>query len=184
MNDDVRDYEAFLRGDNEGFEQIVCRYRENLIYFIYRYVKNLHLAEELAQDVFVELLLHKERYNLTTNLKTYIFTIGRNKAVDYIRKHKKEQLFEEICEDYPASEREELVSRIVREEEKKLLYASLGRMKEEYQQAIYLTDFEELSYEEVGKVLHKTLPQVKVLIYRARKALKKNMMQEGYVYEN
>lgn len=184
MNNDIRDYEAFLQGDNQGFERIVIRYREHLIYFIYRYINNLHLAEELAQDVFVELLLHKERYDLKSNLKTYLYTIGRNKAIDYIRRHKKEMILDEICEDYPVEEKEELEARILKEEEKKLLYHCLGKMKEEYQHAIYLVDMEELSYAEAAEVLEKSISQVKVLLHRARKALKKIMVQEGYQYEN
>lgn len=184
MNQDEKDYKTFLSGDNSGFERIVVRYRENLIYFIYRYVQNLHLAEELAQDTFVELLLHKERYNFSVSLKTYLFTIGRNKAIDYIRKHKKEVLFDELQEDYPVEEHQELEARVIEEENKKILYQCLEKLKPDYQQAIYLVDIEELSYAATSQVLQKSMVQMKVLIHRARKALKKIMEQEGYKYEN
>lgn len=183
MNQDEKDYKAFLSGDNRGFEAIVVRYRENLIYFIYRYVNNLHLAEELAQDVFVEVLLHKERYNFKASLKTYLFTIARNKAVDYIRRHKREVLVEEFGEEYSIEDKNELEAHILKEVDKVLLYQCMKQLKVEYQQAIYLVDIEQMSYQSVAEVLNKSVSQMKVLIHRARKSLKKHMEQEGYSYE-
>ena len=86
MDNGESSYRRFLDGDNNAFGEVVDIYKDSLIFFINRYVHNFAVAEELAQDVFVELLLHKRRYNFKTSLKTYIFTIGRNLAVSYIRK--------------------------------------------------------------------------------------------------
>ena len=61
---------------------------------------------------------------------------------------------------------------------------SIQKLKTEYQNAIYLADIEELSYKEIGHILNKTVGSVKVLIYRARKALQKIVVEEGYKYEN
>ena len=82
-------YKRFVAGEKEAFAKIVDEFREGLIYFINRYVNNMDVAEDLSEDVFVELLINPKRYNFTTSLKTYLFTIGRNKAVDYIRKNRR-----------------------------------------------------------------------------------------------
>ena len=64
------------------------------------------------------------------------------------------------------------------------LNSPLQKLKLEYQNAIYLADIEELSYKEIGHILNKTTSNVKILIYRARRALEKIILEEGYKYEN
>ena len=170
-------YRSFLNGDMESFEQLVIEYKDALIYFISRYVKDMAAAEDLAQDTFVEILLHKERYNFKTSFKTYLFTIGRNKAVDYIRKYERVSLVEE----YPDMASDEKLSeeRVVREEEKKALYEAINRLKWEYQKVLYLIDLEELSYAQAAEIMDKSESQIKILIFRARKALRKELEKGG-----
>ncbi|MBO5199234.1 MAG: RNA polymerase sigma factor [Lachnospiraceae bacterium] len=166
-------YRRFLNGDMESFEQLVIEYKDALIYFISRYVKDMAAAEDLAQDTFVEVLVHKERYNFKTSFKTYLFTIGRNKAVDYIRKYERVSLVEE----YPdmASDEKLLEERIVKEEEKRELYEALGGLKWEYQRVLYLIDLEDLPYAQAAEIMDKSESQIKILIFRARKALRKEL---------
>ena len=170
-------YRSFLNGDMESFEQLVIEYKDALIYFISRYVKDMAAAEDLAQDTFVEILLHKERYNFKTSFKTYLFTIGRNKAVDYIRKYERVSLVEE----YPDMASDEKLSeeRVVREEEKQALYEAINRLKWEYQKVLYLIDLEELSYAQAAEIMDKSESQIKILIFRARKALRKELEKGG-----
>lgn len=165
----------------EAFEQLVIKYKDNLIYFIYRYTKELYIAQDLAQDTFVELLLYKERYREEFNFKTFLFTIGRNKAIDYIRKQKKHVLVEQIPQYH--QEAEELLQKVCKDEEKKALYQALSNLKQEYQVAIYLIDLQGMSYMQAAEIMRKTNTQIKVLIHRARKALEKRLRKEGYVFE-
>ncbi|HIU68184.1 MAG TPA: RNA polymerase sigma factor [Candidatus Caccomorpha excrementavium] len=180
-NTEEQKYRSFLEGDMESFEWLVIEYKDSLIYFISRYVKDVAAAEDLAQDAFVEVLVHKERYNFRTSFKTWLFTIGRNKAVDYIRKYNRVSLVEEYPEE--ASEEELLEDRVIRKEEKRELYQALKSLKEEYQQALYLIDLEEMSYSQAAEIMGKSQAQIKILIFRARKALKKVLGREGLADE-
>lgn len=177
---DLESYEAFVMGDIGSFEHLVIKYRDQLVSFIYRYTKDIYLAQDLAQDAFVEILVHKDRFDKVSSFKTYLFTIGRNKAVDYIRKNKK-YLFVDEALDYlePVKGLEEAV---IQNEEKKKLYHTLYQLKLEYQVAIILIDFEELSYQEAAQVMGKSLGQMKVLVHRARKSLVKLIAKEGDSY--
>ncbi len=181
INDEREQYELFLSGDNEAFEKLVIAHKDGLILFINRFVQNISIAEDLAQDVFVEMYVHKERYHFGVSLKTYLYTIGRNKAVDYIRKNQRMVFVDE----YPDSIKEEssLEEKVIKKEEKIMLYQAMKQLKKEYQTAITLIDFEELSYAEAAKVLNKTDGQMKVLIHRARKSLAKVLSREGFKYE-
>lgn len=173
--DDICDYQSFLMGNMEGFESLVIRHRDSLVSFLYRYTKDIHLAQDIAQEAFVEVLIHKERYRQEMSFKTYLFTIGRNKAVDFIRKNQKYMLVEKMSEYLePIKGLEEVY---IESEEKQLLYESLYELRQEYQAAILLVDFEEMSYQEAALVMGKTQGQMKVLIHRARKSLAKKMKE-------
>ena len=182
MNTDWECYEAFLAGKIEGFEELVLRYKNPLIYFLCRYVEDVMTAEDLAQDAFVEIYVHKERFEKEKNFKTYLFTIGRNKAVDYLRKNKDIVSFvEELPEQ--EDEKQELEQLVLQKEDTFSLAKAVRKLKQEYQLAITLVDLEEMSYADAAKVLHKTIPQMKVLLHRARKALARQLEREGYVHE-
>ena len=173
-------YREFLLGDNESFEKIVIRHKNPIIYFIQRYVKNLDIAEDLAQDVFVYLLVNKKNYKFEYSLKTYLYTIAKSKSLNYIKREKRiVELDENQYEDS-----EELEEKVFKNEKSENLKKAIKKLKVDYQNAIYLADIEQLSYREIGHILKKTDSSVKVLIHRARKALEKIIVEEAYKYEN
>lgn len=181
---DKERYKRFIDGDVEGFEELVLGYKKVLIYFLNRYVQDLDIAEDIAQDTFVDVYVYKERYNGKTSFKTYLFTIGRNKAIDYIRKNKHMRYTVNIEEQTEISSGEnELIYNVIQNENKELIANALNRMKEEYARVLILIDFEDFSYKEAANVLGKTTSQVKVLVHRARKSLRKMLEEEGFTYE-
>ena len=82
-----------------------------------------------------------------------------------------------------SSEEDELIDYIIQQENKGLIAHTLERMKEEYARVLILIDFEDFSYKEAADVLGKTTSQVKVLVHRARKSLRKMLEEEGFTYE-
>lgn len=174
-------YREFAGGNKDAFVKIVEEFRESLIYFINRYVDNYSLAEDLSEDVFVELLMQPGRYNYKTSLKTYLFTIGRNKAIDYIRKNKR-ILYGPLDTDVRETA-ESFEDKYCKEEVKKSMLRILSELKEEYRIVLYLLYFEDMSYEEVGKVIHKNIKQVTNLAYRAKQTMREALKKEGFEYE-
>jgi len=174
-------YREFAGGKHDEFVKIVEEFREKLIYFINRYVDNYSLAEDLSEDVFVEVLMNPGRYNYKTSLKTYLFTIGRNKAIDYIRKNKR-ILYGPLDTDIQGTA-VSFEDKYCKEEIKKAMLRLLSELKEEYRIVLYLLYFEDMSYEEVGKVLHKNKKQVTNLAYRAKQTMREALEKEGFEYE-
>ena len=82
-------YKEFLLENNESFEEIVKRHKNSIIYFIQRYTKSIDIAEDLAQDVFLYVLIHKKNYRFEYSLKTYLYTIAKSKALNYIKREKR-----------------------------------------------------------------------------------------------
>lgn len=173
-------YLLFLKNDNEAFNMLVKKYRKYLISFIIKYVKNIEIAEDLAQDAFVYMLINKKEYDFKYTFKTYLYTIAKSRAINYLKKEKKKIIFDEsymLNNDIESFE-ETLDATLIRKEKYEILYKNLKNLKQDYKLAIYLADFQGFKYEEISRILNKTLPQTKMLIHRARKALKKLLKKE------
>lgn len=182
MDNGASSYRRFLEGDDNAFSEILNMYRDKLIFFINRTINNLSVAEELAADSFAELLIHPKRYNFSVSLKTYIFTIGHNKMVSYIRKNSRYVMtsLEDVTEksvEYASFEEE-----VLREEQRRLCNEAISKLPKDYQTVLHLLYFENMSYEEAGKVMNKSVKQVTNLAYRGRNSLKNILEQEGFEY--
>lgn len=146
-------YKEFLLGNKESFEKIVIRHKDSIIYFIQRYVKSIDIAEDIAQDVFVYILINKKNYKFEYSLKTYLYTIAKSKALNYIKRERRiVELDENQFEDL-----EELEEKVFKNERAENLKKAIQKLKTEYQNAIYLSDIEELSYKEIAHILKKTV---------------------------
>ncbi len=179
MEEDKKLYKKFLSGDKESFEYIVDKYMEKIIYFIYRFVKRIDVAEDLAQDVFVYILMNKEKYDFKYSLKTYLYIIAKSRAINYIKKESKISYLQD--NEYLFTE-EEIEDIVFKKEKNEKLKSAIDKLPNPQNQLIYLVDIEELSYKEISKILNMSLSQVKSLIYRGRRKLKQILMKEADCY--
>lgn len=170
-------YRQYLSGDKNAFDGIVDLYRENLIFFLNRYTGDLDAAEDLSQDAFLELLLHPRRYDFRVSLKTYLFAIARNKALNDIKRKKKivysDDEVVEKSEAYCSFEQD-----ILKNEEKRILYHAITGLPPDYATVIHLLYFEDMSYLEAGTVMKKSRKQIENLVMRARATLHGIMERE------
>ena len=178
MDNGESSYRRFLDGDESAFGEILDMYGENLIFFINRYVHNIAVAQEISEDVFVELLIHKRRYNFKTSLKTYVFTIAHNKAIDYVRKCARhpECAYEYIENE---SDRLNIEDEFLKREQERELHRAIDTLSDDYKTVLHLVYFENMSYEQTGRVMKKNRKQIENLVYRARQALKKELTKEA-----
>lgn len=173
-------YRRFLAGEESAFDALIDACHESLIFFIHRYVPSLDEAEDIAEDCFVELIVHPHRYHFKVSLKTYLFAIARNKAVDYVRHHAALSVtpLDEYTEKSAAYETFE--NDILRDERRRAVHEAIGRLNEEFRTVIHLIYFEEMSYDEAGRVMKKNRKQIENLAYRARKELRAMLTEEGW----
>lgn len=173
-------YMEFLNGNKQSFEKLVVKYRKNLTYFILRYTQNIDSAEDLAQDVFIYILTNKNYYNSKYSLKTYLFTIAKSRAINFIKREKRQ--ITNIDFDTMFVDDFDLTLSVHNKEKLDKIKKVIKKLKPHYQSAIYLADIEELSNSEISKILNKTSLQTKTLIYNARKKLKNILDKEGIKY--
>lgn len=171
-------YERFLQGDSKGLEELVHRYNLRLIRFLNGYVKDIDTAQDLAADTFAELLARKSRFSGRSSFQTWLFQIGRHNALDYLRRKKRRQEVN-IDDIKHAASGKNVEDMICQQEQKRELYAAISTLKQEYMEVVLLLYFEGMSYEQAGKVMHKSQRQIKNLAYRAKQALKERLKEEG-----
>ena len=97
MDNGACSYRRFLNGDEEAFDEIVKEYFDSLVFFINGYISDFQASEDIAIDTLSDLIVNKKRYNFKVTLKTYLFMLGRSRALDYIRhrnRHRSAELSE------------------------------------------------------------------------------------------
>ena len=179
MDNGASSYRRFLDGDESAFDDIMKELFDKLVFFIDRYVHDIHAAEDIAIDTFSDLVVNKHRYNFKVTLKTYLFMLGRSRALNYI-KHRKIIDFVELSQaDNTADEVQSLEEIILADEKKRIINNALESLSEDMRVAIHLIYFEDLSYDEAAKVMKKNRKQVDNLLYRAKKELRIILGKDG-----
>ena len=184
MDNGAESYRRFLQGDDKAFVEIIRDYKDGLILYLNGFVNNILTAEELTEDVFFKLVTKKPRFNEKSSFKTWLYTIGRNTAVDYLRRNskQKEVSAEEIRET--EDERLSLEQSYIKQERLLLIHRTLEKLKPEYKQVLWLVYFEDFSQKETAKIMKKSVHSVETLVYRARLALKAELEKGGFIYED
>ncbi len=168
MPDDNELMKKVKAGCRESFEYLVLKYRPNALAFAKRYVKCSEAAQDVVQESFASLYVNKDKYDNRCTFKTYLFSIVKNKSIDYLRKNKRLVFMEVIKEDENTPEEiffKKEIRNIVREK--------IMKLNEDYKTALYLIEYEDMSYREAAEIMGKNLVQIKSVIYRARCKLKK-----------
>lgn len=179
MFDGAGSYRRFLNGEESAFDEIMNELFRKLVFFIDGYVHDSYTAEDLAIDVFSDLIVHKHRYNFKVSLKTYLFMIGRSRALDYI-KHRKVIDFVEINEAEGFSDDERVLEQTVLDDERKrMVNEAITKLPEDMREVVHLIYFEDMTYAEAAKVMKKTAKQVDNLLYRAKTQLRIILGKDG-----
>ena len=177
MLHDESSYRRFLSGDQAAFDEILNQHRLHLILFIDRIVRDPDVAEDLAIDVFVDLLVHPRRYDFRISLKSYLFMRGRSLALDWLRRRKRIAFY---ALPHDISDDTDLEAQLLLDEQKAALNTALKQLPEDMQQALYLIYFEDLSYKEAAVVMKKTEKQMDNLLYRGKERLRTVLKKEAY----
>ena len=183
MDNGASSYRRFLDGDDKGIAEIVGDYKDGLILYLNGYVNNIFIAEELTEDTFFRLITKKSKYSGKSTFKSWLYAIGRNVAIDFIRHNSK--ILNTPIEDMEnyLSEEQSLEQSYIKEERKIIIHKALSELAADYRTILWLVYFEGFSNKEAAVVLKKTKRQVRNLLYRAKQSLKSKLEKEGFVYE-
>jgi len=171
----------FQEGDEQAYVELVNRFRNRLMSFIYRYVNDMEQAEDIVQDALLKLYTHKHYYKNIAKFSTWIYTIAANLAKTELRKKKSRKVTylsqmgpEERDYELPAVEpdTDELAQSEYIENK---IQAAIQKLPLHFRTVTILRDIQELSYEEISKIVDVPLGTVKSRINRARIQLQKEL---------
>ena len=173
------------QGDNTAFALLVDKYKQPIMNLAYRMLRDLTEAEDLAQNVFIQVHKSAARYEVSSKFSTWLFTIARNLCLNEIRRRSRhpadsiEATYYEQ-EDQPRQQFEDkkIISppdSLLHGELEQKVDEALASLPENQRTAILLCRQNELSYAEIAEVLGCSLSATKSLIHRGRETLKQKL---------
>ena len=169
----------FQEGDINAYNELVKRYKDRLLNFVFRYFNNVEQAEDVVQDTLIKLYTHASYYKNVAKFSTWIFTIAKNNALTELRKNKRKKTDSLWTDDGKfidiSSTEESLESKVQNEIAIDQLNKFLDEIPENFRIAVVLRDFQELSYEEISKILEIPIGTIKSRINRGRIQLAEKM---------
>ena len=169
----------FQEGDINAYNELVKRYKDRLLNFVLRYFNNVEQAEDVVQDTLIKLYTHASYYKNVAKFSTWIFTIAKNNALTELRKNKRKKTDSLWTDDGQVidinSKEESLDTKVQNEIAIDQLNKFLDEIPENFRMAVVLRDFQELSYEEISKILEIPIGTIKSRINRGRIQLAEKM---------
>ena len=172
------------QGRERAFRELVRRYERPVFSLVYRMVRDREAAEDLAQDSFVKVLNHIDRYRPEFKFSSWIFKIANNVAIDYLRKRQLDTVSmdgsphaatasEVEASSFELADRQETaLDELEARELGTAIERAIARLRPEYRSCIMLRHIEGRSYEEIAATLDLPLGTVKTYIHRARNELR------------
>ncbi len=164
----------FQNGDENAYIELVNRYRDKILNFIFNYIGDYEISEDLTQDTMIKLYQKKHYYKEIAKFSTWLYTIAKNLANTEFRKKKqrkttilsrfsKDDKPYDIPSDYPSTD-QEIESEITTE----IIKNAIDQLTDKFKTVILLRDIQELSYEDISSIVGVPIGTIKSRINRAR----------------
>lgn len=164
----------FQAGNEYAYLDLVKRFKDRLFTFIYRFVNDEALAEDLVQDTLVKVYTHRHSYREIARFSTWIYTIAGNLARTELRKRKRRATFSMSSlgssdreYEFPSTDYAPAADLEGKQTEQHIRMA-LAKLPLHFRTVVILRDVQELSYEEISKIMKIPLGTVKSRVNRAR----------------
>lgn len=173
--------EKFQRGDLYAYDLIVKRYKDQLLNFVYRFLGNQEEAEDVVQETFLRVYRNRHAYQRVAKFSTWIYTIAGNLARTELRRRNRRRFFSLSSlgvddKEYEISDAmlnpEQVTNTVLSEE---IIQREINKLSAKFREVIILRDIQELSYEEISKIIRVPIGTVKSRVNRARLRLQSRL---------
>jgi RNA polymerase sigma-70 factor, ECF subfamily len=184
----LSDTEVMLRaqaGDDAAFDYLVHKFRRPLVSFMYRMARNLAVAEELSQEVFLRVYRSRQTYAAEAKFTTWLYRIATNLALNHIRDTKHERPENSVALDEsdeesglafelpdPAMTAEQ---KMLRRERMQAIRKHVESLPERQRMAVIMHKYQSMDYREISKVLKLSESATKSLLFRAYETLREKL---------
>jgi RNA polymerase sigma-70 factor (ECF subfamily) len=184
----LTDADLMLRvkeGDDAAFEYLAEKYRRPMLGFMYRVTRNTHLAEELAQEVFLRVYRARATYNAEAKFSTWLYRIASNLSVNYLRDTKYERPEMAVSLDEPdeetgttldlADKSLDAEQQILRRERLAAIKRHVHALPERQRNAVLMHKYQDMDYRQIAQVLNISESATKSLLFRAYETLRERL---------
>ena len=174
---------AILEGSTELYSDLVKRYQGRIVNYLYRLLRNVDDAHDLAQEVFLRVYRALDRYNPQYKFSTWLFRVAQNAAIDVVRKRRLKLVsMHRPSEDESGSSTWEFPSGdpdpygdARNRERGNAIQVAVDDLPDEYRELICMRHYAELSYGEIAEIKEMPLGTVKNKLFRGRQMLKERL---------
>lgn len=171
--------EKLIAKDKKTYKLFIENNKQKIIRICYSFVFNQQDAEDLAQEVFIELYLSLDKFRNESNIETWLYKIATNKSIDFIRKKNRKKRVAFLISIFNLNQKEynqvQEISNPIRDLESKekleQIFNAINSLKEKQKIALTLNKIEGLSYHQIAEILDISIVAVDSLIRRAKKKL-------------
>ena len=184
--DEAQLIKGIQQGDRKSFQILVETYQRMVVNTCLGIVHNQADAEDLAQDVFLEIFRTAESFRGDSKISTWLYRIATNRSLNLIRNNKRKRFFQSIEETFTGGRnrtREISENRgdkpdqnIIDQQRSDLLHRAIDRLPEKQRIAFTLNKYEELPYQQIAEIMEISLASVESLIHRAKKNLQEQLL--------
>lgn len=169
------------------FESIVKQNQEKVRNICFRYVNNVDDADDIAQEVFIQVFESISHFREEAQISTWIYRIAVNKSLDFIRSKNRKKRFAQLTSLFKSDEEESIIEipsfetpdkELDKKERREVVNFALNKLPENQKTVIVLSKYEGFSNSEISKIMDLSLSAVEALMHRA----KKNLHKELYNY--
>jgi RNA polymerase sigma-70 factor (ECF subfamily) len=177
--------EGILRHEHKAFEFLVGRYQKQVIKTAYYFIGDLAEAEDLSQEIFMEVIDSIGKFKGRSSLSTWLYRITVNRSLNVVNRNKRRAIFSRLetllksrpetaafLDQEPASEKDSLEEK----ERSAVLYRTIAGLPENQRIAFTLHKFEQVPYCEIARIMEISLSAVESLMHRARLNLQKKLL--------
>lgn len=162
-------------GSKDAFETLALRYRAGSVGFAFTFLHHAQDAEDAVQDCLARLWIHREDWKPADSFKPYLYAAIRNRCIDLLRSRRVPPARLDELEDLEGASSPE--TEYIRRERLEGVAALINGLRDDYRTALYLTAVQGMRYDQAAAVMKKSVPQVKITLFRARKKLKTAVLE-------
>ena len=175
------------QGDSNAFRALVEKYQRMVVNTCFGIVHHHADAEDLAQEVFLEVFRNAAGFRGEAHLSTWLYRIATNRSLNFVRNNQRRRFFQsleeafsggknrarEITEEHADQPDQEMTNR----QRAEMIHHAIDKLPEKQRIAFVLNKYEDLSYQQIAEVMETSLSSVESLIHRAKKHLQEQLYE-------
>ncbi|MCU4157623.1 RNA polymerase sigma factor [Carboxylicivirga sp. A043] len=185
MTDEKLLLNRVVDGDTDAFRKLVELNHKKVIHICLSYTGNATDAEDIAQEVFIEMYRSIKNFRNESSISTWLYRLAVNKSLDFIRQNKRlkrgsgkvSSMDKADIEKLNITNKQLASDTIEEEERKKMLYMAIDQLPDRQKEALLLSQIKELKQQEVADIMDTSISSVESLLVRGKRKLKELLIK-------